>query len=112
MSIVTDEEAKEVGVKKEVYQNWVDIMQALWTASIAFYRGMGSREMFFPKNGENEILIGNVFKISASMVNNSYVSVSLFERDKELVEIRYDGNVNPICQCLFLILKYKNHSHT
>ncbi len=107
-AIITDEEAKEVGIKKEVYQDWADLMQALWSASIVFYSAteIVHGEKFLPKNEDNEIFIGDKYKINANFVNNSYVEACLYEGNTQLAEIRFCGDVNAICLCFFVIIRY------
>lgn len=102
--IITEADAAAVGVKREVYQDWADVMQAIWTAAIEFYKG-AQKERYLPKNGENEILVGGEFRISANMVNNSYVDVNLYYQGKEIVTIRYVVDVTTICICIFKIIK-------
>lgn len=80
--IITDKEAKEAGVSKEVFQDWSDLMQAFWTAAITFYErnSTDKKEQLFPTQGENEIKIGDRFVINANMVNNSYVQANLIDK--------------------------------
>ena len=104
-TIITDLEAKEAGVKKEVLQKWNDLMQALWTAAIFTFKATGD-ENIFPKNEDNQIFIGNRFKIDAAMVNNSFAEARLWEGETQLVEIRYEGiSVTTICKCIFIVIK-------
>lgn len=102
---ITDQDAKEAGVKKELYQDWIDVMQALWEASITFYVLMGRDKKYFPKQVNNEILIGPYHRIDCIMVNSSYVESRLWKAETQLAEILYEGDVNPICQCFGIILK-------
>jgi hypothetical protein len=102
-----EEARKEAGIKKQVFNAWSEVMQALWTSSINYFKAMGADPKLLPVNGENEILIGDLFKIDATMCNNEYVEARLWEKEKQLAFVRYEGNVNPICQCFFIIIKYK-----
>ena len=105
MVVITNSEAKEAGVKQEVFQMWSDVMQALWTASITTYNIIDN-EKFLPKNEENQIFIGNRFKIDATICNNSFVEARLWDGEIQLAEIRYEGiSVTTICKCLFIIIK-------
>lgn len=101
--IISDIDAQEAGIKKEIYQDWTDVMQALWTASIHTYNMLG--DVVFPKNEENQIFLGNRWRIDAIMCNNSFVEARLWEGETQLAEIRYTGNVTTICKCLFVIIK-------
>lgn len=102
---ITQHEADEVGINREVYQRWYDLMQALWTASISFFHLTGEQERLFPVQKDNEIFIGERFKINANMVNNSYVSAHLYDDETKPCEIRFTNDVNPVCQCIFIIFK-------
>lgn len=101
----SEQEAKELGMKKELLEEWGEIMQAFWTASITFYKLSNQNEEVFPINKDNEILLGKHLKINASLVNDKYVECHLLNDDIELATIRYQGNVNVICQCFFMIIK-------
>lgn len=105
MEQITDLEAKELGVKKEVFQRWSDLMQGLWTASISFYKASGSND-FLPANKENQIFVGSRFKIDAVMINNKYVEARLFEGERQLVEILFESiSVTTVAVCFFKIIK-------
>lgn len=90
-----------------VFKDWSCVMQALWTASIVSFQVMGESELFMPKNFENEIFIGSKHKINAFMVNESFVVAKLWEGDKEIVSIRFTGNVNVVCIGIFNVLKHE-----
>ncbi len=108
MATITDADAKEVGVKKEVYQRWNDVMQALWTAAITTF-GVAQDDKYFPIQGENEIFIGTRFKINASICNDSFIEANLFDGEMQIAEIRYEGiSVTTICICLFTLINDLN----
>ena len=103
-TVITEEEAKEAGVKREVLQQWSDVMQALWTAAIKTYEVSGD-ERLLPKQGGNEIIIGTQFRISSNMCNNSFVETELYIGKMEIASIRYDGmTVTTLCKCIFIII--------
>ena len=109
MGMFSEQEAKELGIKKVLLDEWGEVMQAFWTASIAFYKLSNQNEEVFPVNKDNEILLGKHLKINASLINNKYVECYLYNDDVELAMIRYQGNVNIICQCFFMIIKAYGH---
>lgn len=103
--IITDKEAREAGVKRQVYQDWFDLMQALWTSQIAFFRTMKEDVNYFPIQHENEIYIGKRFSIRALMVNDSYIKAQLWQQNIQLAEFRYFGNTGVICKCFRDLIK-------
>lgn len=102
----TDKEANEAGIKKPLLDDWCDIMQALWTASIVLYKGMNN-ERLKPVNGENEILLGSEFVIKTSICNDSFLQVEFRSSDykRSYCEFRYFGDVNTICKSLAIYLR-------
>lgn len=102
----TEQEAKEIGSNVRILNDWADVMQALWEASIAFFKITDNKRVF-PKNGENEILLGDEWIIKADLVNNEFVSVKLIDSEDsiEFMDMRYLGDVNPICKCVGVYLK-------
>lgn len=103
--IITDEEAKEAGCNKEVYQLWLDVMQAMWTSAILYFEGTGQDENLLPKQKDNEIFLGEVFKINAHMVNNKYVTVNLHVLEMEVMEIRANVDLTTMAKCIFMVIK-------
>ena len=105
MHKITDEESREAGVKKEVYQKWADLMQAFWEASIITYSAEDSED-YVPAQSQNEILIGNRFKMSAMIVNNSFVEAVLWDGETEICKIMYANiSVYAIAKCFFICIK-------
>ena len=102
---ITEREAKKAGVKREVYQAWHDVMQALWTSQISLFRIMQEDKRHFPEQGENEITVGKRFCIRAIIINNSYIEAELWEQETQLAGIRYKGNTDIICQCFRVLIK-------
>lgn len=105
MSKVTQQEADEAGIKLEIYQDWADLMQALWTSVIVLFGATNEDKRYFPKQEDNEIFIGSTHTIDAIFCNNSYVEARLWRGETPLAEIRYEGDVNIICQCFGKIVK-------
>ena len=110
MAKITEQEAKEARVKRDVFQMWADVMQSIWDSSITSFKDSKGDMRIFPKQGTNEILIGKRFRIYAEMINNSYIQVCLDEGQNEneyhvrLLEIRHVDNIDAICACILLIV--------
>lgn len=102
---ITDEWLISEKIDIKTFREWEYVMQSLWTAAIIFYKTINDKNLF-PRAVDNEILIGNYYKIKSNMVNNSFVESELYFKDVQLCEIRFTGNCNPVCQSIFLILKY------
>lgn len=110
MERFTDADALDIGVKKEVLNVWADVMQALWTAAIEFYK-KNKYAKCFPVNGNNEIRIGSRFIIGAAICNNSYVEARLYDvyTSEVRAEVRFDSDRlishQIVCDCFFGIIK-------
>jgi hypothetical protein len=101
----TDLEFTEAGVNKEAFEKWGQVMQALWEGAVSIYYTKSSSLDFFPQNVDNEILVGGVLKISAAIVNHSYIEVSLHSKADLIAEFRSDKiDVQIICICIALII--------
>lgn len=100
----TSEEAKEIGEPLGLLNEWANMMQALWTESIDFYHHSGHLELT-PKQGENEILIGEDYKICAHIVNSRYVDVELLKGKTVLLNVRHFGDEAAICMVVFCVLR-------
>ena len=101
--IVTDKDVKESGLKREVYQDFIDVMQGLWEASIFLYKIEG--EKVFPKQCENEIHLGKLFTLTPSIVNGEFVEILLVNNETEFVKVRYWGDVTSVAKCVFSVVK-------
>jgi hypothetical protein len=99
---ITDQELGDI--PRSLYNDWADLMQALWTASIAFY-GVIKDERLLPKNGDNEIWLGKRYRLVSHFVNHRFITTTLEYNGKELIDVRYFGDVNPVTLAVFAILK-------
>jgi len=102
----TDLELTEAGVNKEAFEKWGQVMQALWEGAVSIYYTKSSSLDFFPQNVDNEILVGRTYlKISAAIINQSYIEVSLHSKADLIAEFRSDKiDVQIICICIALII--------
>ncbi len=110
-TIITEQDAKEAGIRKELLQDFQDVMQACWTAAIYNFRRLGNVDLL-PKNEENLIKIGSRFVIESNFVNDSYIETRLIDNGKDIVCVRYGGSVNvtTVAKCIFMPIvdEYKN----
>ena len=91
---LSKEELKELGISKELWNDWKKVMNALWTAT----------NSIDPNNvvndGENSIVwqpyMNAKWKISCNFINNSWLRIDASKNDKDILTIRYDGDVQRI----------------
>lgn len=93
---ITDTELEDLGISRDLWENWYLILNFLWVGSQRYYPTKATM-------GENEILIDN-FSITANIVNSGYVEVEL-SRDQDLfLVVRYENNPEAVVGSVFAIL--------
>lgn len=100
----TETEAKELGVQKELLDQWMSLMQDIWRQSIQHYRLYDNDAGLCPKNGENEIIIGGMYRITAHIVNNKYIECDLRKGETQLAVVRYTGSATPIFRVIVTLI--------
>lgn len=99
---ITEEEAKQLKIDRQLYQDWYDVMDSLWQACRKFYLETGKQYTISQK--DNMIFIWHYFRIEAFMVNDTYVEVKLYDNKTELLSMRYQNNLNTIQICFIITI--------
>jgi hypothetical protein len=81
-------------IEEKLFRNWQSIMDRLWT----------TLKNTYPKNVEIDGQKGIVWRtetrgelrITVNIVNNAYLTANVYKDNVELMEARFDGNVNTI----------------
>lgn len=105
---MTDEELKEQGIKRDVFDKWQEAMNHLWAIGQIIESGVS--KFTIANSGENTILCkydNDNYEIVANMVNNAYISVRVQKEETELVDIRYTGNYEVLTRCIYSIILNK-----
>lgn len=91
---LSKEELKELGITKELWNEWTKIMNALWSAA----------SKIDPNNvindGENSIIwqthLNVKWKISCCFINKSWLRIEVSKNEKEILTLRHEDDVEKI----------------
>jgi len=91
----TDKELKEIGISREMAENWQTIMNGVWKHCQTFYSA---------KMGVNEILIGK-YRMGLFMINNKWLEFKIEEGNETHLMVRADvKNIGAITKHIDILL--------
>lgn len=105
MARMTEIECIQEGVSYDVYNQWQDVMDALWgvlsKGDKANVRNSGENSIIWRRGKDR-------WEVMAKMVNNKYVEVSAEKNGKDRLSIVYDNNLPTLVSVVILVVTGKD----
>jgi hypothetical protein len=99
---MTPEELHELGLTRELFNDWMDLMDAIWSKLISLY---GKRKV--RNSNENSILIthrGIRFEIACNFVNKQYIDATVSMDGDQRLEVRHHGDLQATTLCVSIFI--------
>jgi hypothetical protein len=92
---ITDTELQDLGISRELWEDWYLIMDHLW---VGIQKAYPQTTM-----GENEIIVDNLI-ISANFVNSTHVEVDVLVDNTQYLMIRYANDPETVLGCVLAVI--------
>lgn len=95
---ITNKELKELNISSKLFNEWAETLKCIWSMCQRNFKEMQIR------NHRNEILLGE-WKITASFINNSYITVEMEKQNEQMMCMRLNNNCHEIAHCINLLIR-------
>lgn len=94
---MTETELQELGISRNLWNEWQETMNALWSMARTKFNGV--------ENVTNTIVIGK-WIIKANFVNGKFIEVVAEKDEEERISVRLKNNLPVVVHSIYLLIKF------
>ena len=94
---ISDTELQELGISRELWEDWYSVMDNLYVVGQHLYPGKIT-------NQENELVMEDL-GITASFVNGGHIEVTVTKGEIGYLTVRYNNNIPTIVSAVYAVVQ-------